>query len=97
LAVKVKKRAVDNVLKTLTKFHKIENPTRVISNVTIADQVIAVRNENKLVVVSKFKEDRFFSTVFEKCHGIRGGLTIRVNFSNYTFLPEKEECSCLIS
>lgn len=99
LDVKANKTTLQNVLKELVLFHKYENPTRVITSVTIASQVIAVRNEKSLEVVAKFKDDRLFATVFEKCHGVKDELTVRVNFSDRVFIPQNKPCcsSCTIS
>jgi hypothetical protein len=98
LRVKANKTTVEKVLKDIVEFHRIENPTRVITSVTIAGQVIAVKGEKNLVVVSKFEKDRLFATVFQKCRGVKDDLTMRVIFSERVFIPQKEPCcACIIA
>jgi hypothetical protein len=95
--VEPRKTTLKNVLDSIVLFHKIENPTRVILNVAIAKQVIAVSNQGKLKVVAKFEDDPLFASVFEKCHGLKNELTVRVNFSQHVYItPKTPCCDCVI-
>ncbi len=96
--VEPSKTTVKKVLDSIVSFHKIENPTRVILNVAIAGEVIAVSNQGKLKVVEKFEDDPLFASVFEKCHGLKKELTVRVNFSQHVYItPKAPCCGCVVS